>query len=290
MDESAGPEDPLVFQAGAALRTLLRPGAVAGTVREAALSVFHLTTYPLGVVPGLRPPRLRRDAPPPRGRRKRSLLASDPETARTPVVLVHGWFHNGSAFLVMSRALKRAGFQHVHQLGYSPLVHDVPTAAGLLAVEVRRVLAAHGAERCMVVGHSMGGLVARSYVQDLGGEDTVDTVITLGTPHRGTYASYLGLGPAAVQMRPGSDFLRGLEATARPSRVRWVAYYSDLDFLITPAVSAKLVHPAFQATNVRLRDTGHLSLLLSSEVLRGVVDWLSDPQVARPLPATANVV
>ncbi len=269
-------------QAGQAVRALLRPSAYIGTAREAVTSAFHLAAYPLGVAPGLR-----RSQASPASRRlaQRSLLAQDPETARTPIILVHGYFHNRSAFLVMSRALERAGFQHVRGLNFNPLAQDLGELAAMLADEVERVLAATGARRCMLVGHSMGGLVARAYVQDLGGEDTVDTVITLGTPHRGTYTSLVGLGPAAAQMRPGSPFLRRLEETARPSGVRWVSYYSDLDLLMVPAVTAKLVHPALQANNVKLRDTGHLSLLLSGEVLRGVVRWLSNPSVGRPVEA-----
>lgn len=267
-------------QAGQAVRALLRPSTYRGAAREAVTSAFHLAAYPLGVTPGLQRSQVSYAT---NGLAQRSLLAQDPETACTPIILVHGYFHNRSAFLVMSRALRRAGFQHVHGLNFNPLAQDLNELAAMLAIEVDRVLAAAGAERCMLVGHSMGGLVARAYVQDLGGEDTVDTVITLGTPHRGTYTSLVGLGPAAAQMRPGSTFLRRLEETARPNGVRWVSYYSDLDLLMLPAVTAKLVHPALQANNVKLRDTGHLSLLLSGEVLRGVVRWLSDPSVGRPV-------
>lgn len=276
-----GPGAAVRRQVGGIARTALRPHAWLGAAREVALSAFHLATYPLGVAPVLQRHEVHYSAT---SLAQLSLLASDPATACTPVLLVHGWFHNRSAFLVMSRALKRAGFQHVHDVNYNPVLIDIPAAAALLAAEVERVLERCGADRCMIVGHSMGGLVARMYVQDLGGEDTVDTVITLGTPHRGTYSAYLGVGPAAAQMRPGSDFMRRLEGSARPSDVRYVAYWSDLDALVIPAVHAKLVHPALQATDIKLRDTGHLSLLLSGEVLRGVVEWLAHRDVGRPAP------
>lgn len=266
-------------QVAGIVRTAIRPRAWIGAARELALTAFHVGTYPLGVAPVLDRNEVHYSAA---SLAQLSLLASDPATACTPVILVHGWFHNRSAFLVMSRALKRAGFQHVHDLNYNPVLIDIPSAATLLAAEVERILERCGADRCMIVGHSMGGLVARTYVQDLGGEDTVDTVITLGTPHRGTYSAYLGVGPSAAQMRPGSDFMRHLEEGARPSTVRYVAYWSDLDVMVVPAVHAKLVHPALQATDVKLRDTGHLSLLLSSEVLHGVVEWLADRRVGRP--------
>jgi triacylglycerol lipase len=205
---------------------------------------------------------------------------------------VHGYVHNRSAFLWMTRALRRAGFRHVHGLNYNPLRDDIPTIAQMLAVEVDQVLAATGAKRCMVVGHSMGGIVARYYVQILGGHQTVDTVITLASPHRGTYTAQFGLGPAA-DLKPRSELMRTLEETARPTAVRWISYYSDLDFLIQPAVSAKLVHPALQATNIRLRDTGHLSLLLSGEAMRSIVDHLADRELGwtgdHPRPKPSDV-
>ncbi|CAN5294890.1 hypothetical protein BH23ACT9_BH23ACT9_03680 [soil metagenome] len=263
-------------QASIALRSLLRPGTYIGTVRELALTAVHAAAYPLGMA---------RDA----NRRSRPLhdyddlgMATDSETAGMPVILVHGWIHNRSAFLGISRVLRRQGFRHIHAFDYNPLVYDVPEVAGMLAAEVDRVLSITGASKVMVVGHSMGGVVTRYYIQQLGGDAKIDTVISLGTPHRGTYAAYLGMGAAAPQMKPGSSLMKQLEATARPSDVRWIAVYSDLDLLILPAVNAKLVHPALRAHNIKVADLGHLSLLLSGEVMRVVVSHLTDRSLNRP--------
>lgn len=277
MTQRAGSGDPgdgsvLRRQAAAVARTLVRPRAYVGAAREVTLGAFHLATYPLGLLPGLTAPERRVDPP----------VSTDPATAKLPVILVHGYFHNRSAFLVMTRGLRRAGFRDVHTFTFRPLAGGLAETAQLLAEDVERVLDAVGAPRCQLVAHSMGGLVARYYVQQLGGTETVDTVITLGTPHRGTYASYLGVGRAAAELRPGSPFLHRLEQSARPSDVRWIAYYSDLDVTMVPAASAKLVHPALDATNIRLHDTGHLSLLLSGEVLRGVVTHLANRDIDRP--------
>ncbi|MGI9016232.1 MAG: lipase family alpha/beta hydrolase [Euzebya sp.] len=264
-------------QAGIALRSLLRPGTYIGTVRELALTAFHAAAYPLGIA---------RDA----NRRSRPMhdydrldqVVADDETATMPVILAHGWVHNRSAFLGISRALRRHGFRHIHAFDYNPLAYDIPEVAGMLAAEVDRVLSITGAEKVMIVGHSMGGVVTRYYVQQLGGDQLVDTVITLGSPHRGTYAAYLGPGASAPQMKPGSTFLRHLEETARPTDVRWIAIYSDLDLLMLPAVNAKLVHPALRAHNIKVADQGHLSLLLSGEVMRAVIAHLSDRSLNRP--------
>jgi triacylglycerol lipase len=276
VDRRAG--SPLRRQLRATMRQVARPRAYVGTARELALLAFHGMTYPLGLT--------NRALPHDRPVRRVELhpaLADDGRTATMPVILVHGYVHNRSAFLLMSRVLSRAGFTSVHGFNYNPLRSDTSQIAADLALEVDRLLASTGAERCMIVGHSMGGVIARYYVQELGGDCKVDTVLTLGTPHRGTLTSYLGVGPACAELRPGSALMRRLEESARPSDVRWIAYYSDLDLLVTPAASGKIVHPALDAVNIRVRDTGHMSLLLSGEVLRSVVEHLTDRRMGRTI-------
>lgn len=265
-------------QAGAAAKTFLRPTAYAGVGRELALTAAHVALYPFGVARAK--PHADSGVPVPSAPRHPALRAN-PATADIPVVLTHGYVHNRSAFVALTRQLRRAGFRYIHGLNYNPLRHDVPEIAEMLAVEVDRVRDATGAEQVMLVGHSMGGIVARFYTQELAAPDTVDTVVTLASPHRGTYASYLAPGPASRDLRPGSRLIRQLQEGSRPSSTRWLAYWSDLDPFVTPAVHAKLSHPALQATNIRLRDTGHLSLLMSRDVTGDVVDHLADRELGR---------
>ena len=268
-------------QALSAARFACRPAMWAGAAREVALCGFNAVTYPLGIRPG----RPSWEAPLDRETQAAVGVAENPAVAAMPVLLVHGYIHNRSAFLAMSRQLKRAGFRYVDGFNYNALSEGIPQAAARLGAEVERILSATGADRVMIVGHSMGGMVARYYVQELGGEDTVDTVVTLGSPHHGTYASYVGLGQASAQLRPGSELLRRLESSARPGPVRWVAYWSDLDVFVTPIGNAKLEHAALQAHNVRVRNTGHLSLLASGWVLKDVLAHLTDPALHRPVVA-----
>jgi len=253
-----------------------------GAARELAAGAWSTVTYPLGLGTAAEQHLGGEDHRTAETLAQRSRLAADPETALMPVLLVHGWFHNRSAFLVMARALRSAGFRNVVCVGYDMLRHDMASLATLLAADVDRALEGSGAKRCVLVGHSLGGLVARSYVQDHGGEDTVDTVVTIGTPHAGTRTSLLGPGASARAMRPGSAFLRDLGRTVRPGPVRWIAYSSDLDAVIRPTASARLTAPALQATNLVVRDAGHLSLLVSPTIVRGVIGWLSDRTVGRP--------
>jgi triacylglycerol esterase/lipase EstA (alpha/beta hydrolase family) len=62
--------------------------------------------------------------------------------------------------------------------------------ADQVAAKIDAVLAATGAAQVTVVGHSMGGLVARAYLAKHGGAK-VRRVVTIGTPHHGSVFAYL---------------------------------------------------------------------------------------------------
>ena len=120
-------------------------------------------------------------------------------------------------------------------LNYSPLSDDIPRVARRLKSLVEKVRRETGYERVHVIGHSMGGVVARYYVQCLGGDKRVHTVVTLGSPHSGTLPAYLVPHSVVKQMRPDSPIVRELDAPAAHCRTRMVAIWSDLDQMIIPA-------------------------------------------------------
>lgn len=200
-----------------------------------------------------------------------------------PVVLVHGYGHNASAWLMLKSALKRAGFTSIHTMNYNPWTHDVPKLAEKLSDKVEVIRELTGADKVNLVGHSLGGIVCRWYVQEMGGDKTVSTAITLASPHAGTIAAFAGPGRTARELRPNSWVMRRLTYFAKPTDVRWVAFYGDSDALIQPMRSGSLDAPALNARNVLMPGMGHLGMLLDAEVVGQVVDELLHP----PLPASA---
>lgn len=239
-------------------RKVASAGGLRGIVTELRGIGTHLALYPLGLVETpVRPWE----------------NGNGSDVFETPVVQVHGYFHNRSGFFFMSRRLRSEGFRWVHGMNYSPLRAGVPELAQVFARHVSDVLKVSEAERVHVIGHSLGGVVARWYIQELGGEETVDRCVTVGTPHRGTMAAYLGIGPAARDMRPGSDVCEQLETGFRRSRVSYVNFYSDFDVLIVPASSAVLPERS-NVHNCLIHDLGHTSLLVSEELVTQVVAHL----------------
>jgi pimeloyl-ACP methyl ester carboxylesterase len=261
--------------AGTAVRRACTPSTVWGVTVEAVWIAAHLALYPLGVAQERAEPEpgdfSLRDLDPLR----RSLVASDAEAAGTPILLVHGMVDNRSIFTFLRRALRRWGFGRVSTLNYSVFTSDVRTAARELGERIEALCAETGYERVHVVGHSMGGVIARYYVQRLGGDQRVHTVVTMGSPHGGTEAARLLPTRLARQLRPDSDVIAELREPAADCRTRFVAIWSDLDQLVLPPDRARIDHPDLAVRNVAVSDVGHMSLPVDRHVIREIVTTLA---------------
>lgn len=260
---------------GRGLRRATTPSVLRGTAIEVAWTATHIVTYPLGVLEEqVRQPeeRLNLDGLDPI---KRGLIIGDVENAGTPIILIHGVVDNRSVFTMLNRGLRRRGFGRIITLNYSPLADDVRAVADRLEALVEAVCIETGYERVHIIGHSMGGLVARYFVQRMGGDSRVHTLVTLGTPHRGTAHARLVPHPVARQMRPGSDVMKELAAPAPGCRTRFVAIWSDLDQMIVPKSNARIEHPDLDARNVFVASVGHNSLPVDGRVVHEICTTLA---------------
>lgn len=251
--------------------TVLSPGGLRGAGLEVLWSAAHLAFYPLGIAQEKeREVRQRHslDSLPPV---QRGLLLNDVEAAGTPILLLHGLIDNRSVFALLRRGLLRRGFGRVVTMNYSPLTSDIRSAARQLGRQVEQLCEETGYERVHVVGHSLGGVIARYYVQCLGGDTRVHTLATLGSPHAGTSAARLLPTPLVRQLRPGSGLMRELSAPAPSCRTRFLAVWSDLDHLMIPKRAARIDHPDLDARNVLRRRVGHMSLPIDPTVIREIV-------------------
>ena len=118
-------------------------------------------------------------------------------------------------------------------------------------------------------GHSLGGLVARVYLEQLGGARRVDRCITLGTPHRGTYNAYWLASRVGRELRPDSPVMERLAASrANGSGVRFTSVVAGSDNIVIPRV--------FAAGDdlVYVPNLGHLGMLFSPSVFHAVASRL----------------
>lgn len=286
------------------MQTALSPTGLRGTAIEVAWVAAHGVMYPWGLA-ARECRRVHRDEldrftlsdlPPV----QRGLILGDVVAAGTPIILLHGLVDNGSIFVTLRRSLRRRGFGRVITLNYSPFTSDARDVARRLATLVEKTCEETGYERVHVVGHSLGGLIARYYVQRLGGDARVHTVCTLGTPHTGTRTAHLLPQRLVRQLRPSSEILAELAEPAPGISTRFVAFWSDLDELIVPKRAARIDHPDLAARNVLLNGVGHMALPLDGRVVREIATLLAhldhdgstvtagvtaiDAELAQPVP------
>lgn len=246
------------------------------TALELAILAGHLLLYPSGIVQ-----ERRGQVVPPLPAADGASAARLPTQAPPPVVLLHGFIDNRSVFVLLRRSLAQHGRHRVESLNYSPLTCDIRTAAELLGRHIEEICERTGSSRVDVVGHSLGGLIARYYVQCLGGDSRVRTLVTLGTPHSGTRVAPLANAhPIVRQMRPESEVMEELSRPAAGCRTNFVSFWSDLDHLMDPLESARLDHPDLRAQNVQVSGIGHLALPVHPAVATGIREALDTDRAA----------
>ncbi len=204
----------------------------------------------------------------PRGRAR--VPATPPKPGERTVVLVHGHASHPGAFVALERALRRAGQARIAAFRYGA----TGTVEGL-AARLDAFIAAHlGSERLILVGHSLGGLVARTWLQLLGGSGRTDAFVTLSTPHRALPLAALARPvPLLRELAPANPLWARLEASRSAlAPLRCLTIASSKDHFIRPPERAHLEG----AEAITLDAHGHAGLLFAPEAHRHVIRILRE--------------
>ena len=292
---------------------------VAGAALFAAPLVAQAQTLPVnydfaaGALAGFASPQ----TPPPGANSGCTPTAAHPD----PVVLVHGTFANADDnWQAASPLLANHGYCvfTFNYGGASPTsviqgTGDIAASAGQLASFVARVLAATGAAKVDLVGHSQGGMMPRYYLKFLGGARYVNKLVALAPSNHGTTLDGLtalvtalgavfgsglvnsglnALCTACVQQEAGSSFLTSLNAGGETvSGVTYTVIESRDDEVVTPYTSAFLSGPG--VTNITVQNqcpldlSDHLEIAADPVALADVLNAL-DP--AHPVRVPCLVV
>lgn len=199
------------------------------------------------------------------------------QAAQRTTVLVHGYLGNPSSLYPLGMYLKARGGSPLLAFSYSASSGIERAALELRASLRERVRGG----RIDLVCHSLGGVIARTWLQLLGGARRVDRCILLGTPQRGTYNAYWVPSRVGRELRPDSPLMQRLEATrAAAAAVRFSAIVAGSDNIVIPRVFC-----AADEDVVHVPDLGHMGLLFSPTVFRAVHDRLSPGSgAAEPAP------
>lgn len=130
-----------------------------------------------------------------------------------------------------------------------------------------------------IIAHSMGGLDSRWAVEKQGAAQYVDDLVTLGTPHQGTYVAYLSmLTKGGRDMIPGSSFLTQLNDGHLAEGVSYTAIWSYGDGLIIPGKYATLPPSMRDSTdvtrNINVGCEQHIELVSDRDVFEQYVQFL----------------
>jgi triacylglycerol lipase len=186
---------------------------------------------------------------------------------RRGVILVHGFVCNRGLWNPWRPRLLERGVPCI-AINLEPVFGSIDHYPGLVESAVQRMTEVTG-QAPLLVAHSMGGLAVRAWMRDFDGDARVHGVVTLGSPHHGTWLGRFGYSPNARQMRLDGPWIRALAASESPQRyANFTCFYSHCDNIVFPSSTATL--PG--ADNRHLHATAHVQLVqhpaVFGEVLR----------------------
>lgn len=196
---------------------------------------------------------------------------------RRGLVLVHGFVCNRGIWNPWWPRLRAAGVPCI-ALNLEPVFGPIEAYVPLIEAAVQRLQQATG-QPPLLVAHSMGGLAVRAWLREHDADARVHGVITIGTPHHGTWLARFSFVPNARQMRTDSRWLAQLRRDEPPQRAaRFTCYHSACDNIVFPASSATL--PG--ARNRLLHGVAHVDMAFEPGVIDAVLAGLDLPDGGPP--------
>jgi triacylglycerol esterase/lipase EstA (alpha/beta hydrolase family) len=178
------------------------------------------------------------------------------------VVFIHGFICNRGIWTPWLNYLKKHKRAFV-ALNLEPLFGSIEDYAALIESAVQKVTQDTGMPP-LVVCHSMGGLAVRAWLRSAKADQRVHHIVTIGSPHHGTWMARFSPMTNGRQMHLSNDWLRQLEADEPAERHKlFTCYYSNCDNIVFPASTATLSG----ADNRLIPGTAHVALVLDQTIM-----------------------
>ena len=155
------------------------------------------------------------------------------------VVFVHGYVCNRGIWNPLMERLQARGVPFV-AVNLEPVFGSIDDYTPTINRAVQRVIEVTGSAP-VLVAHSMGGLAARAWLKTVSAAALPHRLITVGTPHSGTWLARFGSTLNALQMRQGGVWQKALTSAESPERLaRFTCFYGHADNIVFPASTATL--------------------------------------------------
>ena len=184
--------------------------------------------------------------------------ADRPRPGRLPILLVHGYGCSRGVWWLLRRRLEAAGHS-VASISLTPPYTAMGKLEPQLHARIEALCAETGSPQVQLVGHSMGGLICRSYLARHGNQ-RVSRLITLATPHHGTELARIGFGRNAREMEPDSLWLKDM--AGEKLTVPTISLRNAYDNYVMPQDTQRLT----DARDIELPPVGHLAMLYDRQV------------------------
>lgn len=202
-----------------------------------------------------------------------------------PVVFVHGWGCHPAHFAGFRQYFGLMGRTRSYAIDLTEVetLDEMADRLRRFIAEVVHFNALGDDDQIDLVGFSMGGVVARLALQDEETRARVATLVTMGTPHSGTYLARYAATPLTLDLRPGSPAMQRLaeaqEALTGADGPRTVALWSPADTVIVPAEGAQLEG----AENLEIEGCTHFGFLMHPRTWETVLRLLDDAPAGGPV-------
>jgi hypothetical protein len=205
--------------------------------------------------------------------------ASAAAAGRRGVLLLHGYCCNRGLWAPWLRQLRQRGVPCL-ALTMEPVFGRIDDWVPAIEVAVAALTQRTGVPP-LLVAHSMGGLATRAWLAAQPDPQRADArvhrVVTIGTPHHGTWMARFAHSPNARQMRRGTHWLAALAAREPAARrARFTCFYGHADNIVFPASAATLDG----ADNRHLAGVAHVAMAFHREVFDEVLRLLDAPAAA----------
>ncbi|MEZ4227846.1 MAG: hypothetical protein R3B89_01700 [Polyangiaceae bacterium] len=181
-----------------------------------------------------------------------AVLPTETNAGDHVVVLLHGLFATAGVLRPLRKRIESETGAHTASFSYLPGPGVNRLAVDLASLVERLPRDAH----LHLVGHSLGGVVARYFVQELGGDPRVRQTVSLGSPFGGTEHARLMPSGAGRDISPGSPVLqRVVSAAHRHQHVPHLSISGADDQVVTGFSHLP------GSDHVELSDCGHNGLL-----------------------------
>ena len=193
------------------------------------------------------------------------------DATHPPLMLVHGLYHNSSAWIFHRPRLEKAGYTTT-MFKYGSF-RALDTVMEQFEQHIRQIEGVYPNRKPVLIGHSLGGVLIRAWLLNPDNHKRIAGVITLGTPHGGSRLAMLGFGAMVKHITPQADLIKALKNAERIDALPCVSLLSSTDEMVLP--SENLLPPnEWQARLIH--NVNHYGLLTNSMIGQAILRELNE--------------